>query len=466
MSSIDELCLESIAELGARIADRSITSSELTEGYLARIERLDNALSAFITVTAERARADARRADEELARGVSRGPLHGIPIALKDLYDTAGIRTTCHSRAFLDRVPDQDAEVVGRLREAGTVLLGKLAMHEFATGAPDLDGPFPVARNPWNTERQPGGSSSGSGAGVAAGLCAAALGSDTGGSIRWPATWCGIVGHKPTFGLVSRRGVVALSWSLDHVGPMARTVEDNAIMLQVLAGHDPEDAASARVPIPHYREALAATIEGVRVGVPWSHIEATRDRLHPEVLRSFESALDDLVDLGVTLSAVQLPYADVIAEVATHISTSEGFAFHEARLKEDPQKFGPGARNRFLQGALRSAADYIQALRARDVIRRATTELMHSVDIIALPTSPVPPTRFDDPAAYGPPTTYTRLANMTGQPSVSVPCGFTGDGLPIGLMLTGRAFEDDLVLRVAHHYERSHEWHTRRPVVS
>jgi aspartyl-tRNA(Asn)/glutamyl-tRNA(Gln) amidotransferase subunit A len=467
-----DLCYLSIAELARRVEARALSPVELTEAYLRRIEAIDGEVHAYVTLTALRALDDARRAEAEIARGEYRGPLHGIPIALKDLYDTAGIRTTGHSRVYLDRVPSEDATATAKLRAAGTVLLGKLAMHELATGAPDPDGPFPPARNPWDLARQPSGSSSGSGAAVAAGLCAGSLGSDTGGSIRGPASWCGIVGHKPTYGLVSRRGVLPLSWTLDHCGPMARTVEDCAILLQAIAGHDSLDDGSADVAIPDYRAALDEPVDGLRVGVPRAYLDGVRD-LASETRQAFDAAVSALEPLGARVVDVEPEHLEHAEAIGTGILVAEAYAYHEENLRTRLRDFGPGFRGRVVRGALWSAADYVQATRARARFARAMWATMAEVDVLAMPTSAVPAEPFPNPANPAPSvggmasgrTSFTRIFNITGQPSISVPCGFTPGGLPVGLMLSGRPFEDATVLRLAHAYERAHDWHARRPAV-
>lgn len=455
-----------IAALAPKLAAREISPVELTEAYLDRIERLNDRVHAYVHVTAERARADARAAEAELRAGQVRGPLHGIPIGLKDLYHTAGIPTTGHSRAYLDHVPTEDAPVVTRLREAGTVLLGKLAMHELATGVADGDGPFPRARNPWNLDRQPSGSSSGSGAALAAQLCVGSLGSDTGGSIRGPAHCCGIVGLKPTYGLASRRGVMPLSWSLDHVGPMARTVEDVAILLQAIAGHDPLDDGSADVPIPDYVSGLGALPSTLTVGVPWSYLEGLGDGLDPDVLSTFRTAVNDLATLGFSVKPVEIPHLDIAGDFATAILVAEAYAIHEQGFRERLELYGKPFRERVLRGALMSAADYLQATRVRGRFSRAVADVMTRVDLIAMPTMATPAELFDDPnvVPYSRPS-FTRVFNATGQPSISVPCGFIDGGLPVGLMLSGRPCEDLSVLQAAHAYEQSHDWHLRHPAL-
>jgi aspartyl-tRNA(Asn)/glutamyl-tRNA(Gln) amidotransferase subunit A len=464
--SPDELCLAPIQTLAGQLERRSISPVELTDAYLDRIERLDSKLHSYLTVTAEQAGAEARRAEQEIGRGWYRGPLHGIPIGLKDLFDTAGIRTTAGSRILADRVPTQDSTVTGRLRAAGATLLGKQMMHEFAIGLPDPGDYFPAPHNPWDLERTPGGSSSGTGAGLAAGLCAGGMGSDTGGSIRNPASYSGIVGLKPTYGLISRRGVITLSWTLDHAGPMARTVADVAILLQAVAGHDPADPASADVLVPEYVPALTGSAQGLRIGVPRSDLERA-EGVEPDVLRAFYEAVDVLGRLGADVRDVSLPMIDQARIVQPTIMLSEAVAFHEPWLRTRRQEYGRGFRDRVPSGLFYSAADYIQALRGRALICRELEALMATVDLIAAPTVPrAAPTYAEDAAT---PARlrglFTGIFNVTGQPSISLPCGFDGRGLPIGLMLSGRAFDERSVLRAADAYERATDWHLRRPPV-
>ncbi|MCC7367544.1 MAG: amidase [Chloroflexi bacterium] len=452
-----------IAELAAGFAARELSPVEVTDAYLTRIEEHNAALHAYVLVTAERARADALAAEAAFGRGEVHGPLQGVPIALKDLYETAGIPTTGNSRAYLDYVPRADGAVVGKLAEAGAIFLGKLVMHELATGAPDLDGPFPPARNPWDLDRMPSGSSSGSASALAARLCAGSLGSDTGGSIRGPASWCNIVGLKPTYGLCSRRGVMPLSWSLDHVGPMARTVEDAAMLLQAIAGFDPQDDGSVDVAVPDYRAGLADLPRGLRVGVPWSYLESRAD-LGVEVLPTFRTAITALEGLGMTVVPIELPLVDLVEAIGNGILVSEAYTIHERGLRENPDRYGWPFASRVLRGATMSAADYLHATRGRGRFCRAMAEVMRGVDLIATPTSPAPAELFDDPTGvyYSRPS-FTRLFNVTGQPSISVPSGFTAHGLPLGLMLSGRPFADRVVLQAAHAYEQIDRLYLRMP---
>ncbi|HLQ34466.1 MAG TPA: amidase [Chloroflexota bacterium] len=466
MTNADPLSL-TIVELAAAYRRQELSPVDVTEAAFQRIEAVDGRLNSFVTVTQELATSQARIAQEELARGVDRGPLHGVPVALKDLYATKGIRTTAHSRVLLDWIPDEDATAVSRLYDAGVVMLGKLAMHEFAYGGPSFDSAFPPARNPWNPDHITGGSSSGSGGALAARLCFGALGSDTGGSIRNPANLCGIVGLKPTYGLVSRHGVVPLSWSLDHCGPMARTVEDCAILLQAIAGHDPADPASASVPIPDYRAGLQGSARGLRLGVPRSWFDEG-EGTDAEVLQAFEEALRVLRDAGaITVEVDGTVFAEARAANMT-ILVAEAYAYHEENLKIRPQDYGSSVLARIRDGALLSAADYIQAQRARSVIVRRIGKMFGDVDAIVSPAGPRVAAAFEgyDPGVTYKTPSYTNVFNLTGMPAVSIPCGFGASGLPIGLQIAGRAFDEPTVLRLAHIYQQATDWHTRAPGLS
>ena len=433
---------------------------------LERIERVDPGINSYVTVTSDLALQQAKQAEQDFASGKDRGPLHGVPIALKDLYATKDIRTTGHSKVLVDWIPDEDATVTTLLREAGAVLLGKLAMHEFAFGAPGFDTPFPPARNPWGTEHITGGSSSGSGAALAAGLCYGALGSDTGGSIRSPAALCGVAGIKPTYGRASRAGVLPLSWSLDHVGPMARSVADCAVMLEAISGYDAKDPASADVAVPDFTSTLGQGVAGLRIGVPraWFNEE---EGTHPEVLAAFDSALGILAREGAAIVEVDSsPFVNARA-ANTIIMISEAFAYHEGTLKTRPQNLSAGVRNRAREGAFISAADYVDAQRARVVLANQVRSILRDVDVIASPAAPQPAETFEDQdpdSRYRMPS-YTPVYNLTGLPAMSVPCGFSSDGFPIGLQIAGRAFDEATVLQVAHAYESATDWHHRHPAL-
>jgi aspartyl-tRNA(Asn)/glutamyl-tRNA(Gln) amidotransferase subunit A len=420
-------------------------------------------LHSFIRVTADLAMEQAATADSEMAAGVDRGPLHGVPIGLKDLFATRAIPTTAHSNVLIDWVPSDDSAVTASLQSAGAVLLGKLAKHEFAAGKPGPDLPFPAARNPWNLEHIPGGSSSGSGAALAAGFCFGAMGSDTGGSIRGPAAFCGIAGIKPTFGRVSRRGVVPLSWSFDHAGPMARGVEDCAFLLQAISGFDPLDPASARVSVPDFARELESGVQGLRLGVPRDWL-AFGDGIAPEVAAAFEAALVVLKDLGATLVDVPSP-AFIDSEAANLlVGLTEAFSYHRETLRTRRGEFSKNLKDQFLEGAFISGADYVLGQRATVAIRSEIAAILDTVDAIVSPTAATVADRFDaeDPEPPVRRPGFTNPANVTGFPAISVPNGMAS-GLPIGLQIMARAFDEALVLRVAKAFEASTDWHTMHP---
>jgi len=458
-------CFLSVAEAASLIAAKRISPVELTRAYLARIERLNGTLHAYVRVLDDEALAAARAAEAEILSGRYRGPLHGIPIGLKDIYDTAGIPTEGGSKSCLGRIPAKDATTTRLLKEAGAVLLGKLTTWEFAIGGTAFDTPFPPARNPWNIDHDPAGSSSGSGAAVAAGLCAMAMGSDTGGSIRWPAAWCGLAGLKPTYGRVSRAGIMPLSFSLDHAGPLTWTVEDAAIVLQAIAGHDASDPASARCPVADYRAALAGgNLRGLRLGVARAMFE--RDCVgSEEMLSAFDESVGVLRELGASIAEIELPPLALYNATAYLIARSEGFAIHEKALRERPQDYGALARDRLTIGAYVRASDMVQAMRRRQMLVEATTAAMGGVDAILLPTAPDPAPRLGDLAPYfgNQRPTYMRPFNLTGQPALSVCNGFDNAGLPLSLQIVGRCFDEAMVLRIGHAYERTTPWRGRRP---
>ncbi|HWO41547.1 MAG TPA: amidase [Candidatus Eisenbacteria bacterium] len=464
MASLDLPAL-SIGEAGRCLRRGDFSVPELTQACLDRIAAHDEKLHAFITVTAELALKQARKLDQELRAGVDRGPLHGIPVALKDLYMTRGIRTTCHSAVRENWIPAEDATAVVRLAAAGTVLLGKLGMHEFAFGGPSIDAPFPAVRNPWNPGHVPGGSSSGSGAALAAAFCLGSLGSDTGGSIRTPASHCGVVGLKPTYGRVSRFGLVPLSWSLDHAGPMARTVEDCALLLQAIAGPDPRDPASATVAVPDFGAALGSGIAGIRIGVPrrgWFDEQKGTDA---ETEAVFDRALAKLETLGAKLIEIDGEPFSAARKANQTLLLAEAYAYHENALRRAPEKFGTSVRRRLLEGAFLSAADYITAQRARVVLTERMRSNFATVDVFATPTTPRPPEAFErlDPNEQNLRPSFTNAFNLSGLPAVSVPCGFTSGKLPVGLQIAAPAFEEGLALRVAYAYERAAGWDREQP---
>jgi aspartyl-tRNA(Asn)/glutamyl-tRNA(Gln) amidotransferase subunit A len=447
--------LLTITALGAAFRAQRLSPVEVTTHCLERIARLDPELHAFITVTAEPALAQARTAEDELARGRDRGPLHGVPIALKDLIDTAGVRTTCASQLFEDRVPTDDAEVTRRLHAAGAVLLGKLNLHEHAYGGSGVVGHYPAARNPRNPAYITGGSSSGSAAAVGAGLCYAALGSDTAGSIRVPAALCGIVGFKPTYGLVPLRGVFPLAWTYDHVGPMTRTVRDAALVLQAIAGYDADDFTSAELAVPDYTAALGVD-EPLRIGVARPFFFADLD---PEVAAAIERALGIIAGLGPSLHDVELPIDD-----DRTVARTESYAIHRAWVDSAPERYQAETLRRIRTGESIAATDYVTKLHELQMMRRRAAAQFAGVDLIVTPTVPVPALSFAEIEAA--PDTLrsrelvllrnTRPFNILGTPAISVPCGTTRAGLPIGLQLIGPPGADARVLRFAAAFERAH----------
>jgi aspartyl-tRNA(Asn)/glutamyl-tRNA(Gln) amidotransferase subunit A len=453
-----------IAEASNLLRDRKISPVEYTQALLDRIGAHDGKLNAFLRLTPDIALADARRAEEEISRGDWRGPLHGIPYGLKDIIDYEGLPTTGHSRILQDNVAKSDATVTARLRAAGAVFMGKLSTHEFAIGGPSFDLPWPPARNPWTRDHHPGGSSSGSGAALAAGFLPAALGTDTGGSVRNPASMCGIVGLKATYGRTSRRGVLPLSYSLDHVGPMTRTVEDNAILLNVIAGHDPQDPASARVDAPDFTDGLEKGVKGLKIGLI-RHFYTRDQDADREMAKSVDAAAALLAELGAEVREIEVDPLPVFAACNRTILLSEAYAVHERWLQERPQDYGDRARARILGGAFIRAADYINATRQRRRLTDRFNAALADLDVAVTASSMDPASRIDDDAAID--ATYPRQArapfNVTGSPAISVPTGFSAAGLPLGMQIVGKPFQEALVYRVARAYEAAADWSVRRP---
>ena len=466
MATVDtELCYLTISEAGKLLRSGQLSPVELTRVFLERIDAIDGRLHSFITVLKEEALAEARSAEADILQGEYKGPLHGIPIALKDLYDTAGVRTTSGSRVDIERVPQEDATAVARLKEAGAVLLGKLAMTEYAFMGPDFTTPFPPARNPWNVDHIPGGSSSGSGVAVAAGLCMGALGTCTGGSIRGPASLCGIVGLKPTYGRVSRSGVGTLSWSQDHCGPMTWTVEDAALMLRAIAGYDPKDPTSSTAPVPDYSAALREDVKGLTIGVPRHFFFSPDSGVSPEVAGIVDTALEGLRELGANVEEVTIPSLRYVWPANIITMVSEAYAFHERNLKARPQDFGEAVRAHFRIGGLFNASDYVQAQRCRQLVKREFAEVLRRVDVLVTPTMSQPAAAFeglDIHAAIGVPSLRAPF-NVTGLPAISVPCGFSAGDLPVGMQIAGKPFDEPTVLRVAYTYQQYARWFERRP---
>ena len=451
----------SIADAARLIERRELSPVELTGAYLDRIAALDDRLHAYMTLLADPAIRAARAAEEEIAAGRYRGPMHGIPVALKDLFDTAGVATTGASKVHRDRVPEADATITARLKAAGAILLGKLTMSELAmTGPPGFG---EEARNPWNTDHAPGWSSSGSAVAVAAGLCAGAFGSDTGGSIRFPASYNNIVGLMPSFGRISRKGTMLLSWSLDHFGPMTRTVTDAAIMLHATAGFDPLDPSSADTPVPDYVAGLDRDIHGLKIGV----LSQIRADVAPESLAAVDEAVAALEHLGAHIEEISVPSFEHAHIANGIIYLTEGFALHQEALRTRSQDLSQVFRIYGFLGALFTAADYIQAQRLRARMKREMAEIMQRVDLIAIPSTIHPamvladfdPFILNDMQRSGP----AEIFNLAGCPAISVPCGFTAGGLPVGLQLSGRRFDEATVLRAAYHYEQSQDWVHRHP---
>ncbi len=457
--------LETITDLAPRLRRKEVSPLELARTCLDRIERLNPTLNAFITVTAESALAEARATEKEISRGEWRGPLHGIPVALKDLIDTAGTRTTAASALYQNRVPAEDAEVVRRLREAGAVILGKNNLHEFAYGASSLVSFFGDVHNPWNTSHIAGGSSGGSAAAVAAGLCCAAIGTDTAGSIRLPAALCGCVGIKPTYGRISTRGVIPLSWSLDHVGPLAATVADAALVLQAIAGYDPLDFHSSDVPVCDYASSSSTAVGGemntLRIGIPRPYFF---DDLDEEVCAALEQALTVIRTLVAEIREIQIEIpADRV------VQNAESYAIHADDVSRTPELYQAETVRRIRHGENISAAEYIHRRQELDRERRRAQRIFAEVDLLVTPTTRIPaPAIADlkkDPEALRPAEITllrnTRPLNVWGLPAISLPCGFTQSGLPIGLQIAGAPWREDLVLQLAHAYELATAWDKR-----
>jgi aspartyl-tRNA(Asn)/glutamyl-tRNA(Gln) amidotransferase subunit A len=460
MNSLHYLTIAQAAQL---IRTRKLSPVELTQAYLDRIAAYDPQLNAYITVTADLPLRQARDAEREIANGMYRGPLHGIPFALKDIYDTAGILTSGHSRVCIDRVPQRDATVVRKLYEAGAILLGKLATHEFAHGGPAFDLPWPPARNPWNTAHFTGGSSSGSGAAVAAGLAPGALGSDTGGSIRGPSSLCGITGLMPTFGLVSRAGVIPNSYTFDHCGPMAWTVEDCATLLQAIAGYDSADAGSVRCDIPDYRDALHQDIKGLRIGVlrhNWEEDIPASD----DVRSAMNTALDVLRSLGAELEECRIRPITAYFDIKVIIAESEIFSIHQQALMKRPGDFGSDFLGRVLPAVVFQSIDYVQATREH---RRMVAEMAPLYDrydaFITAGQGEAPRLDAHRTLSFWQKANLFTASNVTSQPALVLCNGFGRNGLPLGMQVLGRPYDEATVLRVAHAYEQATAWRNRRP---
>jgi aspartyl-tRNA(Asn)/glutamyl-tRNA(Gln) amidotransferase subunit A len=467
-----ELVFKSGQELGSLLKTRQVSAIELTRAYLSRIEALNPKVNAFITVTTDHALARAKQVDAEIAGGKYRGPLHGLPYAPKDILATKGIRTTNGSKVTADWVPTYESTITARLNKAGAILIGKLNLLEFAMGSGVLSG-FGPARNPWDLEYGPGGSSSGAGVALAAYMTPLAVGTDTGGSIRVPAALCGIVGLKQTYGRVSRYGVTTLSWTLDHAGPMTKTVADAAMMLQTMAGPDPNDPTAARVAVPDYMKALTGDIKGVRIGVPTNYFYDG----NAEEMATVRAAIQKLHEMGARIVDVEVPHANLAGSAGWIIAMAEGACFHEKRLKEKPELFDPLVRERLEAAKFYPATDYIKAMRVRTLLMEDMRHVFEKCDVMAVPGGG-PATKLESPerarsdvkpgsvaTAFRGGTTF--IGDMTGLPAIVVPCGFTAGSpvLPLTIQFYGKPFDESTLFRVSHAYESATDWHRRRPAV-
>ena len=458
------MSIPTIAEAASLIAARKLSPVELTRACLDRLHATEDTIHAFVLPTEERALADARAAEAAIMRDGPSGPLHGIPIGLKDIVDTAGIETTCGSKILAGNVPRTDAACAARLKAAGTVLMGKLTTHEFADGGPSLDLPKPPARNPWNPDHFTAGSSSGTGAAVAAGVILCGIGTDTGGSIRGPAALCGIAGLKPTYGLVSRAGVAPAAFSLDHIGPMAWTARDCAIMLQALAGHDPADPASADRPVPDYQAALTGGLKGVRVGVI-RHFHETDLPVEPAVQAGIDHALAVFLSLGATIRDVTLSPLQDWQACGSLISITERAAAYEDWARDRLADFSERVRRRLHLGALVSGVDYVQAVRRRRELRAELRTAMADLDVVITAGAPGEAPKMDAVPKWDlfAKPSFTIPFNVAGYPALGVCTGFGPNGLPVGVQIVGKPFRDAMVLRVGDAFETATDWRSKRP---
>lgn len=485
-----ELTRLTIHELQQRIFRGEVSAAEVAEAYLRRIEEVEPKVKAYVTLAPEEALAQAATVDQKLRRGEPVGFLAGIPLAIKDVICTKGVRTTCSSRILETYVPPYDATVIQKLKDQDAVFLGKTNMDEFAMGSSTENSAFFKTRNPWDTDRVPGGSSGGSAAAVAADLCAGALGSDTGGSIRQPGAFCGIVGLKPTYGRVSRYGLVAFASSLDQIGPIAKDVFDGALLLNAIAGHDPLDSTSAALPVPDYTTFLRGEIKGVRIGIPSEYFVEGMDQ---EVEQAVWDAIRVLEGLGAEVEKVSLPHTEYAlatyylvapAEASSNLARYDGvkYGYRTARSEDilemyqrtRREGFGAEVKRRIMLGTYALSAGYydayyLKALKVRTLVKRDFDEAFKGFDVIVTPTSPTAAFRFgektEDPLQMYLSDIFTIPCNLAGLPGISIPCGFTREGLPIGLQVLGRPFEEGTILKVAYAYEQATEWHKRKPTL-
>jgi len=454
-----------LSEASNLIRTRTITPLELTQACLERIQQVDPVLNSFITLSADTALEEAGRAGEQIQQGNYLGPLHGTPLALKDLYETRDVRTTAGSKIFSQHVPDQDAYTVERLKAGGAVILGKLNMHEIALGVTNVNPHYGPCRNPWNNERISGGSSGGSAVALAGRLCFGALGSDTGGSIRIPASLCGIVGLKPSYGRVSLRGVIPLSWNMDHAGPMARTVRDAALLLQAIAGYDSRDPASIDTPVDDYLAELESGIQGLRIALAWDDFFRKTD---PEVQEAVNAAARVCEGLGARVDQVPFPDAYRAARANSLMVPCDAAAFHHEQLEENPQMYGADVLQRLRTGAAYTSTEYVLARRAQTELRRKFETFFGVYDLLLTPTTAVSAPPIDGPDAVEQArllTRYTAPFNLTGLPAISIPCGFTASGLPIGLQMISRPWAEATLLQAAYAYEQATNWYQKEPAL-
>ena len=461
-----ELPFLSAGDLSRLIQSKEVSPVEATEAYLDRIASLDHRFNSYLTVMREQALADAQQAEEDIASGQHKGPMHGVPVAVKDQFWSKGVRSTGGSRILADFVPDEDATVIANLRKAGAVVLGKTNMTEFAiTG---FSHRYATPRNPWNTDSYTGGSSSGSGAATAAYLCATSLGEDTGGSIRFPATWCGLVGLRPSWGLVSRYGVMRGVWSMDTVGPISRTVEDAAITLGAIAGHDPKDRYSSTVPVPDYRQALGGDLNGLKIGVITEFMES--GLVEPKVRQTVSDSFATLGELGATVEEVSVPLSMDAGVASAVLLAVEPALAQQDWIKDQLQDYGHDVRILLLTGSLLPAQAYYKAQKLRTMLRQQVLDSLEKYDVLVLPTSG----KGAQPLEQDPPITsketasrlaflFTRIFNLASCPAMSVPCGFDDRGMPVGLQIGARPGAEETIFKVAHAYEQATVWHTMRP---
>ena len=451
-----------ISELAPKIQAKEISPVELTDAALAQLDRLQPVLNSFITILHDQARAQAKEQEAAVMRRDYLGPLHGIPIGIKDNIETGGIRTTVGSKALSDNVPHEDAQVVIRMKQAGAIILGKENMEEFAAGSTSNNLHYGAVHNPWNLDHIPGGSSGGGGANVSAGVTFASLGTDLGGSVRGPANFCGVVGLKQTYGRVSQRGLMVTSFNGDHIGPMTRSVRDSALVLQAIAGYDPLDPSTVPVPVPDYTESLEKGLQGLKVGIPTDHYF---DLVDSEVEAAVRKAIDTLVELGAEVKEVSLPSMKYAGALRI-LGMGDGFVAHEPHIESSREDYGPTVLYRALAGQFVLGRDYSKAMKVQRIIKEDYARVLQDVDFLATPSSPIAAWRIDadtvslDGSEYpvrgpgaGMTARCTSPSNATGLPAMSVPCGFTQAGLPIGLQLIGRPFEEALLFRAAHGYE-------------